>query len=275
MNKPVKILLVLIPVIALAIWLWSERAVESETEVSIPSVVIEDNTAAQGALVRDDASAPAPQSSTPSSTPPVLSEAEQIPVATSPNDSDATVAAALKQLSPALQNWFVANEQVRKWVLAIDLMADGDIPREHRPLTYPIPAFAVQIKAGDWQQGQERYLSGPSNDDRLNPLLEMFVAIPPHKLARYYKTWLPVLNQAYQELGKSGHFSQRVKLAIENVQNVGPRPVSAELHRPKVFYRYTDPQLEQATALQKALWRAGDKNREKLQAYLAEVKLYL
>ncbi len=273
MNKAVKVLIVLIPIIALAAWFWSQRAIEPEPIAGLPTEVAPDNIAAQGTLIRDDVTTngqpeqlPKGQSRVPKT---------PIPVASQIDGSDTLVATALSQLSPTLLQWFTPEEQVRKWVLAVDLMADGDIPKHHRPIDFPMPSFAVQVKEGNWVQGQERYTADKRNEARLSTLLDIMVNIPPQTLASYYHAWLPLLDQAYQELGKAGAFSDRVKRTISNIQNVGPQPVDAELIRPHVFYSFSSPQLEQATPLQKAIWRLGDDNREKLQDYVNELKFYL
>ncbi len=204
-------------------------------------------------------------------TPPV----PPVPTPEKLNGSDVVVQSTLENLAPTLLKWLVPEEQVRKWVLVVDLMAEGEVPKRHQPWVYAMDTFKVMAKEGDWPQGEEKYLAKAANQTRLTPFVDALVAIPPRTLGRYYRAWLPTLEQAYDELGKPGSFSERVDLAVKRLSQVQERPDDAVLERPHVFYQYQDSELEQASPLEKALWRAGDENREKLQAYLDQLKFYL
>src|SRR5690606_29274882 len=48
--------------------------------------------------------------------------------------SDPYVRKAIADFGPALAEWLMATQQIRKWVLAIDLMADGNLMKQDRPL---------------------------------------------------------------------------------------------------------------------------------------------
>ncbi len=199
----------------------------------------------------------------------------EVPVPEKLNDSDSTVAEVVAQLSPALGQWLLPEEQVRKWVLAVDMMAGGEVPRRHTPWNYPLPPFEV-VPAGDpGAEEVEHFLAADNNDERLTAMLDAIRVIPPRTMGRYYRAWLPTLEQAYSELGKQGTFAERVDEAVARILAVPEAPEVAELERPHVFYQYSDPELEKQDALTKALWRAGEDNRKALQAYLRELRFYL
>ena len=209
---------------------------------------------------------------------PAMTEPEPeppVPVPEKLDDSDGTVAEAVAQLSPKLAQWLVPEEQVRKWVLVVDMMAAGEVPRRHTPWNYPLPAFAVEAASDNGSASIEHFLAADSNEERLTAMLDAIRVIPPRTLGRYYRAWLPTLEQAYSELGKPGTFAGRVDEAVTRILAVPAAPEAAELERPHVFYQYSDPALEQQDALTKALWRAGDDNRKALQAYLRELRFYL
>jgi hypothetical protein len=171
-------------------------------------------------------------------------------------------------LAPAMASWLIPEEQVRKWVLTVDLMAEGKLPRRYRPLNYPMAAFKVDEKAG-------ALVSDPLNYERANILLDQVLAIEPARLASYYRQWQPLLDEAYRELGKPGTFDQRLRMAIKQVLAVKPRGEQASLKRPGVFYQYADPELEKSPELDRLLWRLGDDNTQRLQAYLQKLNTEL
>ena len=192
-----------------------------------------------------------------------------VPVPENLNSSEAMVPLVLEKLSPPLLQWVVPEEPVRKLVLAVDLLAAGKLPQRHKPLAYEMPAFGVV------QTGDEELQAAEKNLDRLTPLVNSVIEIDPKTFGRYYRAWLPIMESAYQELGKSGNFRDRVQEVVTRIQKVGPAPEDAELIRPNVLYQYADPALENRGALEKWLWRMGDENREKIQTYLREISFYL
>lgn len=247
---------------------WQENAKQAEPE----AIVVESQEPAETGSAEsnneemaDPETAPEPLESLPSE--------PEFPVAEQLDDSDSVVADLVTQVSPTLAQWLVPQEQVRKWVLAVDLMAEGEYPTRHAPWSYPMPIF--KVKEVSSTADQERYMASAKNSQRLNGLVDAMQAIPPRMLGKIYRAWLPLFEQAYGELGKQGTFAERVDLAVENLMAVDPVPQDALLKQPHVLYEYVDANLEKRSALEKAVWRSGEDNRQKLQAYLKELKFYL
>ncbi|MGH1373419.1 MAG: DUF3014 domain-containing protein [Cellvibrionaceae bacterium] len=194
------------------------------------------------------------------------------------NSSDESAVSVLSELSPSLVQWLVPQEQVRKWVLAIDLLADGRLPQRHRPLAFSAPAFQVAELTGEGETtevGSERYRAALRNQQRFNDLVEAVTLIDPRTAGRYYKAWLPMLEQAYAELGKQGDFNQRLFKAVDNILATKAMSGDGVLKQPHVLYEFESSAVEQSSALEKALWRLGDENRVGLQAFLKELRFYL
>lgn len=179
--------------------------------------------------------------------------------------SDAQVLLAAADLAQPLVQWLLPKEQLRKWVLAIDLMADGQLPKRYRPIDFPIAQFAVQ------QSGQAT-VAKTSNFARMDELIETVMNIPPKKLARYYQQWLPLLEQAYQEQGKATSFDQRFKQTISQILAAPSLTQNPVLKRPSVLYRFADKDLEQASDVDKFLWRVGPDNAERIQNFVRELR---
>ncbi|MDN3639756.1 DUF3014 domain-containing protein [Simiduia curdlanivorans] len=172
----------------------------------------------------------------------------------------------VQSLSPSLVQWLVSEELLRKWVILIDQIAEGQISNKFLPVQYEMPPFAVvgtpQLATGD-----------PKNYDRANKLVKAFVAIEPEVLVAYYRLWQPLLDEAYAELGKKGTFDERVVQAIRQLQSVPAMPEAGELAAKPVMYKFIDPTMEKAPSLHKWMWRLGPKNQAEIKGYLTRVKL--
>lgn len=182
--------------------------------------------------------------------------------------SDLKVLLAVADMSTDLAQWLTPEEQIRKWVLFVDNAANGDLIALHRPWQYAMKPLTV-VNIGDNQ-----YLA-PANYQRATPLLNAVMAMPPARLADYYYNWLPLLEQAYRELGKKGSFDVRFKAAIDNVLAVKSLSVEPALKRPSVMYQYQDKSLDAASDINKLMWRLGAENTQNIQSYLLTLKSHL
>lgn len=181
--------------------------------------------------------------------------------------SDAFVKKAIQDLAPAMAEWLISTQQIRKWVLVMDLMADGSLMKQDRPLKYPMDIFRAN-PAGD-----EQFVPLTENHGRTTLLIDTITAIDPELLMYYYGKWSPLLEKAYQELGKKGSFHGRVKKSMDRLLAVQPLAAEPLLEKKGgVMYRYVDPQLEAASDVEKMLWRMGPDNSVKLQAWLKKVQ---
>lgn len=179
--------------------------------------------------------------------------------------SDAIVLEAVADLSSMLGQWLLPREQIRKWVLAVDIVAEGKLPKRYRPIDYPVGKFKT-IDTG------QSIVLDQDNFERSNALIAVLIAIEPAKLASYYQQWLPLLEKAYREQGKPATFDSRFKQAISQVLAVSPQTDTPVLVHPSVLYKYADVKLEKASDIEKLLWRMGPDNAEKLQDYLREIR---
>lgn len=186
--------------------------------------------------------------------------------------SDEVVRRVAGDLAPALLDWLTPDQQVRKWVLSIDLMADGEVPKQYRPLAYSMERFAVETVHDN---GVDQLFLAESNFNRTHLLVQAVTAIDPALAVHYYKGWLPLLEKAYAEQGKSGSFDQRLTAALDRVIAVQPLMVKPALVRKGgVMYAYADSQYENASDVEKMCWRMGADNSVKLQAWLKQVRQY-
>lgn len=250
MNR--KIIVALVVLVAI---LGIGKYLQTDVATPMPEVAKPQLQPAPQPIIRDDAETDAPDDS---------AAVEQIPLPAL-TDSDAGVREAVAALAQKLAAWLTPTEQIRKWVITIDLAADGELIEKNRPLGYPMSAFKVT--------GSDTELrADATNAGRTTELVDTLTAIPPARAAAVYKSWQPLFEEAYKELGKPGNFDARLKLAIERVLAVKPLSGTPTLVRPKVFYRYADPKLEGASDIEKLLWRMGPDNSAKLQGWLEQVR---
>jgi hypothetical protein len=182
--------------------------------------------------------------------------------------NDSAVLAAANNIAPALAQWLTPDEQVRKWVAAVDQIAVGRLPRDHRPLNYPMAPFQVKHD-GKW------LVLDTANYQRGSELINVITEISPALLARYYYVWYAELDKAYLEIGGRGGFDKRLRAAIKQLRAVQPLKSPPELIRPGVYYRYANARLEHATDVEKWLWRLGPANAKRLQDYLGKFEKQL
>jgi hypothetical protein len=199
---------------------------------------------------------------------------EQVPATTiisapmTLDNSDAAVLLAVADFSPTLTKWLLPNEQIRKWVLTIDLVASGKLPKRYRPVDYPMKKFEVSDKGAD-------KIASEKNLNRMSNLIAALSNLDATLLASYYKQWLPLLETAYREQGKPGSFDQRFQLAMSQVIAVNPLNQQATLIRPSVLYQYETNKLEEANDVDKLLWRMGSDNSQELQTFVRELRFQL
>lgn len=193
--------------------------------------------------------------------PEALPEPQRISPPVSLNNSDPRVKQAVSDLAQRMLRWLAPEEQVRKWVLAVDLIADGKIPYKHSPVKYEKDPFLVL------STGVDSYVADSGNHSRWNPLIAVIAEIPVKDAARYYRDWLPLLERAYSELGKAGTFNQRFLAALGRIRSVGEPPIGEKLIRPHVFYQFEDAEIESASPVTKWVWRLGPENMLELQDF--------
>ncbi|NRB38557.1 MAG: DUF3014 domain-containing protein [Pseudomonadales bacterium] len=190
--------------------------------------------------------------------------------------SDVAVKSLMTSLNPSLLQWFDQDELLRKFVMAVDRLASGELPTQHLPLQYAKASFTVQqINTDETLAIKKTFIAGQNNTSRFDALISALNIIPPASLAAYYQDWSPLLEEAYLEMGMETTFDQRLHQAITQLLLVKALPEDSLLIQPHVFYEYQDPNLEQANGLNKFLWRVGKDNRLRLQTYLRELKSQL
>lgn len=209
-------------------------------------------------------------------TPPVsVAEVAPLPIL---NDSDSSVLAALQQLrGEGLLQLLVPQEVIRKFVLAVNNVAEGKVIHEYRPVVSPAPPFIAEtfsVTVEGTPADQERV--SPKNFQRYEPYVTTLALIDSDAAVAVYRRFYPLMEEAFRELGlKKPNFHSVLIAAIDNVLAAPDAQGDLLLVRPKVFYQYADPALEQLPQTHKLMLRMGPENARSVKASLRQLRARL
>lgn len=194
------------------------------------------------------------------------------------NDSDASVLAALQQLrGEGLLQLLVPQEVLRKFVLAVNNVAEGKVIHEYRPVISPPPPFIAEtfsVMVEGAAVDQERV--SPNNYQRYEPYVTTLALIDSDAAIAVYRRFYPLLEEAFRELGlKKPNFHSVMIAAIDNILATPDIQGDLLLVRPKVFYQYADPALETLPQTHKLMLRMGPENARSVKASLRQLRARL
>lgn len=218
---------------------------------------------------------------------PVYDEPQPAPVPQPLPDleqSDAAVLAALKGLNiNGLVEMIIPEQILRKFVRAVDVLEEGRVITEYRPIASPQGAFAVdsfnvKVSGGELgeQQDVEQFRVSPKNYLRYTLFVQVISALDSDASVALYKRYYPLLNRAHQELGSGkGNFHSVLIRAIDKIVSAPDANGEMLLIHPKVYYEFADPALEKLPEAHKLMLRMGPDNAEKVKASLHNIRIKL
>lgn len=194
------------------------------------------------------------------------------------NESDSSILAALQQLrGEGLLQLLVPQELIRKFVLAVNNLAEGKVIHEYRPVVSPPPPFVAEtfsVMIEGTAVDQERV--APANFQRYEPYVTTLALIDSDAAVAVYRRFYPLLEEAFRELGlKKPNFHSVLIASIDNILAAPDAQGDLLLVRPKVFYQYADPALEQLPQTHKLMLRMGSENARSVKASLRQLRARL
>ena len=169
---------------------------------------------------------------------------------------------ASAQVPGLLRSWSRQKELLRSVVAAVDNVAQGQSPAAQLAFLAPEEKFSVIEKNGT------TYLD-PQSFRRYDALINVFMAIPDETLIFWYRKLRPTLETAFRELGYPEiTFSQRLKQAIEQLDQVPVTRKEVPLEKKILSYAFADIDLEDLNPAQKHLLRLGPQNVARIQKKL-------
>lgn len=211
--------------------------------------------------VREETLPPLPATEAPGET---ESEAPELPLL---GESDGFVRELLTALSShaGLASYFLSNDLIRKGVVVIVNVAEGDPPARHFRDLRPEEPFDVV------RRGARLYVD-PLSYRRYDVLADGFASLDAEGIADLYRTVEPLVHEAYEELGYLDEpFANVLAKAFAVLLDTPVVETPAEVYAVSVNYAYSDPRLQSLTPAQKQLLRMGPANVRKIQAKLRDI----
>lgn len=182
-------------------------------------------------------------------------------------DSDAAVrqfAAALSG-NPEFAKWLLTKDLVRKFVVAVDNVANGLSPKPHVDFFSPAGGFRVaRTKKGTFIDAAAYA--------RYEPLAAVAASVDAGAAVRLYRAAKPLLDEAYRDLGYPGvDFEETLVRALAELLETpvvdGPIGVEQKI----LSYAMTDASLEALSPAQKQLLRMGPRGVRAVQGKVREL----
>lgn len=194
------------------------------------------------------------------------------------NESDSTVLEALKELrGESLIALVVPQEVIRKFVLAVNGVAEGKVVAEYRPIVSPAQPFLVEKFAVtvDGNPVEQQRLAA-SNYARYETYVSTLALLDMDTVVAIYKRFYPLLEEAFKELGlKKSNFHSVLIAALDNILAAPDVQGDILLVQPKVFYHFADPALEKMPQTHKLMVRMGPENARSVKASLRQLRAKL
>ncbi len=173
--------------------------------------------------------------------------------------SDEEVRASLQDVLPAaMQPALGADELIRRVAVMASSFARGKVLRDKLALPSAKGAFRIE------ERGDRIYLAA-ANATRYDALVDTVASLDVDALARWFRRYEPLMQQAWTELGDGeGDVRSAILQGLDVVIAAPDLQGDIELVQPSVFYRYADPAIEALPDSQKLMIRIGQGNREVL-----------
>ena len=170
-----------------------------------------------------------------------------------------------------ISDWLHRGELVRRFVVTVDNVSRGLVPRDQIAMLGPDEPFPVQ-PAGE----EGVYLLDVRGYARYDLLTDVFTSVDARRAAEFFDLVRPLLQGAYTELGYgSAPFEEVVFRAIGWLLETPALTGPIRLTRPVVMYEFEDPKLERLSAVQKQMVRMGPRNTRAIQAKISAFALEL
>ncbi|MDH4197032.1 MAG: DUF3014 domain-containing protein [Candidatus Aminicenantes bacterium] len=166
---------------------------------------------------------------------------------------------------PRLPVWLRTSEIIRKFVAAVDNIANGISPKSQVDFFAPSGRFKVARRDG-------RTVIDPTSYDRYTAVADVFITIDTPAAARLYRSLRPLIGEAYRDLGYPGqNFDDTLLRAFVELLDVPIVEGRVPVDRTVTNYVYLDPSLEGLSQAQKQFLRFGPENVQVIQTKLREM----
>lgn len=175
------------------------------------------------------------------------------PVALAESDPSVREFAAALSTNPDFAKWLLTKDLIRKFVVAVDNIANGLSPKPHVDFFSPSGQFrVVRTKKGT--------LVDETSYSRYNPVVGVVLSVDAAAAVRLYRAVKPLLQEAYRDLGYPGvDFEDTLVRAMAELLETPVVEGPVVLEKKILSYAMTDETLEALSPAQKQLFRMGPK----------------
>jgi hypothetical protein len=161
---------------------------------------------------------------------------------------------------------FLSEELIYHIVVTVDNLPRKYLPAAIVPLKRVEGAFIVEGK-------DETLAIDARNANRYAAYMTVAKAIDSTKLVALYRSFYPLFQRAYQEIGyPKANFNDRLVVAIDDLIAAPDPKTPVRLAQPRILFEYANPGLESRSAGQKIMMRIGQENARILKAKLSEIR---
>ncbi len=161
--------------------------------------------------------------------------------------------------------WLKSKSLVRKFVAAVDNIANGQSPKPQVDFFTLEEPFRVTRRGG-------RFYADPRGYSRYNMVADISASLDARTCAVLYKQLRPLIQEAYRELGYPDEdFDLALHAAIVELLRVPVVKGEMLLERKVFSFAIADPRLENMSEAQKHLLRMGPENVRKIQEKIREL----
>ncbi len=166
---------------------------------------------------------------------------------------------------PRLAVWLRTSELIRKFVAAVDNIANGISPKSQVDFFTPPGPFKVARRDG-------RTVIDPTSYDRYTTAADVFITVDAQGAARLYRSLRPLIQEAYRDLGyPTQDFDDTLLRALVELLDVPILEGRVPVERTVTNYVYLDPALEGLSPAQKHFLRMGPESVQVVQTKLREL----
>jgi hypothetical protein len=167
----------------------------------------------------------------------------------------------------ALDSLFNMNSIIRRFVVTVD-----NLPRKHLPRS---KYRSNQMISGQLMVEKDNYgmYLSEENFARYDAIIDLLESMNTDQLVAFYLYYYPLIQTAYEDLGyPSAYFNDRLIDVIDQLLRTPETSGRIRLVRPRVLYKYNDPNFEALSAGQKVLIRIGPHNASRVKTKLRELR---
>jgi hypothetical protein len=183
------------------------------------------------------------------------------------DESDPVVREHARALSSNVRfgQWLGSKELVRKFVAAVDNIANGLSPKPQADFWAPTGDFRAVNRAAGTFVDESRY-------SRYDPVAEVFLSLNTEATVRFYRALRPLIQEAYRDLGyPDTDFSETLVKAMGELLETPVVDGPIRLEKKVLSYSIVDETLEGLSQAQKQLLRTGPKNTRLIQGKIREL----